>query len=150
MVRFVITPILINFTEMAAQLHSRRILPEVKAHICIAQKINLPWSQPCIPTLLKIVQAHSDAVGAPEYIFFPLDSYSIIYGCQWKHLWTKPAILWNVVAAKKGEKTAALKRLLNIVRVSLINNNIQIKNTKILYTIHFITYCILCKTARER
>ena len=33
--------------------------------------------------------------------------------------WTEPAILWNVIAARKGEKkTAAMKRLLNSVEVS--------------------------------
>ncbi len=33
--------------------------------------------------------------------------------------WPEPAILWNVVAARKGEKkTAALKRLLKAVEVS--------------------------------
>ena len=33
--------------------------------------------------------------------------------------WSEPAILWTVVAARKGEKkTAALKRLVSIVEVS--------------------------------
>ena len=35
--------------------------------------------------------------------------------------WSEPAILWSVVAARKSEKkTAALKRLLNIVEISLV------------------------------
>ena len=35
--------------------------------------------------------------------------------------WSEPAILWTVVAARKGEKkTAAIKRLLRAVEVGLI------------------------------
>lgn len=58
---------------MIAQVLSQRILPEVIARISNAQKLKLPWSHACNPTLLKTVQAYSDAVGAPkEYVFFPL------------------------------------------------------------------------------
>ena len=112
---------------MAAQVRSRRILPEVKARISNAQKLKLPWSRACSPTLLKTVQAHADAVGAPkEYVFFPLltvtASFMGVNGNMCINPeWTEPAILWNVVAARKGEKkTAAMKRLLHIVEVSLV------------------------------
>ena len=38
--------------------------------------------------------------------------------------WSEPAILWTVVAARKGEKkTAAVKRLLRAVEVGLIKFN---------------------------
>ena len=95
---------------MAAQIHSRRILPEVKACISNAQKVKLPWSRACSSTLLKTVEAHADAVGAPkEYIFFPLltvaASFIGINGSMCINPeWTEPAIIWNVVAARKGEK----------------------------------------------
>ena len=112
---------------MAAQVRSRIILPEVKARISNAQKLKLPWSRACSSTLLKTVEAHADAVGAPkEYVFFPLltvaASFIGINGSMCINPeWTEPAILWNVVAARKGEKkTAAMKRLLRIVEVSVI------------------------------
>ena len=113
---------------MAAQIRSRRILPETKARICNAQGIKLNWSRASSPPLLRTVQAHADAVGAPkEYIFFPLltvaASFMVINGSMCINPeWTEPAILWNVVAARKGEKkkTAAMKRLLNIVEVSIL------------------------------
>ena len=36
--------------------------------------------------------------------------------------WSEPAIVWTVVASRKGEKkTAALKRLVSIVEVSKIS-----------------------------
>ena len=74
--------------------------------------------------LFKTVKAHADAVGAPpEFIFFPLLTATAAFmGVNAQMCvnpeWREPAILWNVVAARKGEKkTAALKRLLHAVEV---------------------------------
>lgn len=67
--------------------------------------------------LLKTVRAHADTVGAPtEFIFFPLLTVTALFMGTNAQMcvnseWHEPAILWNVVAARKGEKTAALKRL---------------------------------------
>ena len=103
---------------------ARRFTPEVKARITNAQNIKLDWERVCSPTLLRTLSAHADAIGAPkEYIFFPLltvtASFMGVNACM--HInseWQEPAILWNIVVARKGEKkTAALKRLLRIVEV---------------------------------
>jgi hypothetical protein len=110
---------------MASQVLCRKLTPDLKARISKAQGITLKWDEVCSPTLLKAVGAHADAVGAPkEYVFFPLLTVSASFmgvnaRISINDEWSEPAILWNVVAARKGEKkTAAMKRLLSAVEVS--------------------------------
>ena len=99
----------------------------MKARISKAQEVHLNWNRSCSAELLKTISAHADAVGAPkEYIFFPLltvaaSSMGINARISINEEWNEPAILWNVVAARKGEKkTAAMKRLLSAVEVRII------------------------------
>ena len=114
-------------SAMAAQVYAKRLTPEVKARINSAQGLSLDWNRSCSSSLIRTIEDHADAVGAPkEYIFFPLLTVVASFmGVNTRMCvnpeWSEPAILWSVVAARKGEKkTAALKRLLNIVEVSLI------------------------------
>lgn len=110
---------------MAAQIFAKRLTPEVKARISSAQGLTLDWGRCCSPSLIHTIEGHADAVGAPkEYIFFPLLTVVASFmGVNARICvnpeWSEPAILWTVVAARKGEKkTAVLKRLLSIVEVS--------------------------------
>ena len=97
----------------------------VKARVAKAQSIDLKWENACSEEVLEVITANAEAVGAPKhYIYFPLLTVSASFmGVNAKIMineeWSEPAILWNVVAARKGEKkTAALKRLLTAVEVS--------------------------------
>ena len=111
---------------MAAQVFAAKSLtPEVKARINSAQGLTLNWSSCCNARLIRTIEGHADAVGAPkEYIFFPLMTVVASFmgvnaRMQVNPEWSEPAIIWTVVAARKGEKkTAAMKRLLSIVEVS--------------------------------
>ena len=113
-------------SAMAAQVYAKRLTPEVKARINSAQRLSLDWNRSCSSSLIRTIEGHADAVGAPkEYIFPLLTVVASFMGVNARMCvnseWSEPAILWSVVAARKGEKkTAALKRLLNIVEVSLI------------------------------
>lgn len=109
---------------MAAQACTRKITADMKARISKAQGVKLNWNNSCSSKLLNTITAHSEAVGAPkEYIFFPLLTVSASFMGVHARMsineeWSEPAILWNVVAARKGEKkTAAMKRLLVAVEV---------------------------------
>lgn len=115
-----------NAYTMASQVFCRKLTPDLKARINKAQGIKLTWNDTCSPTLLKVVKAHADAVGSPkDYIFFPLITVAASFmgvnsRININEEWSEPAILWNVVAARKGEKkTAALKRLLSAVEVCM-------------------------------
>ena len=109
---------------MAAQACTRKITADLKARISRAQGVKLKWSSCCNNELLKTITAHAEAVGAPkEYIFFPLLTVSASFmgvnaRMSINEEWSEPAIVWNVVAARKGEKKiAAMKRLLAVVEV---------------------------------
>ena len=90
-----------------------------------AQSIAFKWDEACSEELLKTIEAHADAIGSPyHYIFFPLLTVCASFmgvnaRININEEWSEPAILWNVVAARKGEKkTAAMKRLLKGVEVN--------------------------------
>ena len=117
----------IDCGSMAAQVYARKLTPKFKERIHSAQEVKLNFNTCCSTTLLRTVESHADAIGAPkEYIFFPLLTIIASFmGVNAKmnvnQEWSEPAILWSVVAARKGEKkTAALKRLMNIVEVSFL------------------------------
>ncbi len=110
---------------MAVRWDQKKFTPELKEKIANAQKINLHWESACSPALLRTIRVHAEAIGAPkEYILFPLLTATASFmgvnaSMQINPEWQEPAILWNIVVARKGEKkTAALKRLLKIVEVS--------------------------------
>ena len=112
---------------MAAQACSRKFTAYMKARISKAQGVKLNWNKACSFELLNTLSAHAEAVGAPkEYIFFPLLTVSASFmgvnaRININEEWSEPAIMWNVVAARKGEKkTAAMKRLL--IAVEVIHN----------------------------
>jgi hypothetical protein len=97
-----------------------------KKRVSIAQSIKLDWEEACKGEVLRAVSAHADAVGSPKhYIFFPMltvaaSMMGVNAEVRINDEWSEPSILWNVVAARKGEKkTAAMKRLLSSVEVSL-------------------------------
>ena len=64
------------------------------------------------------MNAHADAIGVPpEFIVWPLLTATASFmgtnaSIQVNKEWLEPAIIWFVIAAKKGEKkTAALRRI---------------------------------------
>ena len=99
---------------MASQINCRKMTADFKARISKAQGIKLKWNDICKPTLLKTIAAHADAVGAPkEYVFFPLLTVTASFmginaRININDEWSEPAIMWNVVAARKGEKKLLL------------------------------------------
>lgn len=108
----------------------RRITPDIKKRITREQSVQVDWTKACSTDLLKTVEGHAKAVGAPkEYIFFPLLTVAASFmGVNAKvdinQEWSEPAILWTVEAGRKGEKKiAAMKRLLRAVEVGLIKFN---------------------------
>lgn len=101
-----------------------KLTPAIKARIEKAQKVELDWGKACSTNVLCTVAAHSEAIGAPkQYIYFPLLTVAASFmgvnaNITINEEWTEPAIVWNVVAARKGEKkTAAMKRILSGVEV---------------------------------
>ncbi len=106
-----------------------------KKRVAKAQSISLKWEEACKEELLRAVTAHADAVGSPRhYIYFPMltvaaSMMGVNARVKINAEWSEPAILWNVVAARKGEKkTAAMKRLLNSVEVSIVSFLREIHN----------------------
>lgn len=98
----------------------------IKKRVFNAQSVPLHWDEACSSQVLRAVSAHADAVGSPKhYIFFPMltvaaSMMGVNAEVKINDEWSEPSILWNVVAARKGEKkTAAMKRLLSSVEVSL-------------------------------
>ena len=72
-------------------------------------------TSPCLHRLLK---ASADSIGAQEeFVFYPL--LTAVASCMGVNAhvninaaWTEPAIMWFIVAAKKGEKKTAALRLI--------------------------------------
>jgi len=63
-------------------------------------------TSPCLHRLLK---ASADSIGAQEFVFYPV--LTAVASCMAVNAhvninatWTEPAIMWFIVAAKKGEK----------------------------------------------
>ena len=101
-----------------------RLTPEAKQRISAAQGARFEWGRACSTELYRIVDPHAKAVGSPkEFIFVPLLTVAASFtgvnaGIKVNDEWSEPAVLWTVVAARKGEKkTAALKRILKAVEV---------------------------------
>lgn len=93
------------------------VMSTCKSKIRKAQDIKIDWNNACSIELKKTITAHSDAVGSPKHynIFSSTDCDCIFYESM-----KEPAIVWNVIAARKGEKkTAAMKRLLSAVEVRI-------------------------------
>ncbi len=81
-----------------------------------AQSSRLDISSLISRPLYQLVSAHAHAIGCPvEFVFYPILSATASCIGVNGHIrihssWCEPAIMWFVVAAKKGEKkTAALK-----------------------------------------
>lgn len=114
--------------QIFAKIFAKKLTPEVKARISSAQGLTLDWEKRCSPSLIRTTEGHADTIGAPkEYIFFRLLTVVASFmGVNARMCvnpeWSEPAIVWTVVASRKGEKkTAALKRLVSIVEVSKIS-----------------------------
>lgn len=96
---------------------------KVKKRTAAAQAIEHKWETACSEELLRIITAHAKAIGAPKhYIFFPLLTVSASFmgingSITINEEWKEPPIMWNVVAARKGEKkTAALNRYKKLLK----------------------------------
>ncbi len=116
-------------------MSTKKLTESVKNRITNAQEIQLDWSKACSGDLLKLITAHSDAIGSPKhYIYFPLltviaSFMGVNASIKINEEWHEPPILWNVVAARKGEKkTAAMKRILNGVEVNSYSYKISCTN----------------------
>jgi len=82
--------------------------------LATAQSNTLDFSNILSPSLVKLTTALADAVGCPvEFLFFPL--LTIVASCIGVNgsiqIWQEPAILWFIITANKGQKTAALRLL---------------------------------------
>ncbi len=95
--------------QMAAML-------QTKLHRAMAQRLDI--SSVMSAPLYQLVTANADAIGCPpEFIFYPLLTTTAAFMGTKATIainseWQEPAVMWFVVAARKGEKkTAALKRL---------------------------------------
>ena len=81
---------------------------EAKGRIKNVQEKCIPLTDVCSPTVATTIQAHADAIGCPsEYIFYPLlmiaaGFMGVRTQIQINEEWKEPAIIWMVVAARKG------------------------------------------------
>jgi len=103
--------------------------PEEKRRVSEAKSARFEWPKVASEPLHNVVEAHANAIGSPkEFIFVPMLTVAASFMginavVQINPEWSEPAILWTVVAARKGEKkTAAKKRLLSAVEVNIIRN----------------------------
>lgn len=92
----------------------------LRQKLAAANPERVDFSELLSPSLYSVISANADAIGAPpEFIAYPLFTVAASFMGVNAYVkinpeWTEPAILWFVIAAKKGEKkTAALKRLRN-------------------------------------
>ena len=93
-----------------AKLH---LTDEQQQRIIGARDARMDWPRVCSPDLHRLIEAHANAIGSPkEFILLPLLTASaslmgvnanVRIGPEWE----EPAILWTVVAARKGEKKSA-------------------------------------------
>jgi len=91
--------------------------------LATAQSNTLDFSNILSQNLVKLTTALADAVGCPvEFLFFPL--LTIVASCigvngsiQINPIWQEPAVLWFIIAANKGQKTAALRLLKPILEI---------------------------------
>lgn len=104
------------FSKFSNQRHD--VALQHKKRIEIAQNIEFPENVLREDTINNLLIAHSQAVGCPkEFILFPLlTAVAYCMGIKTEIRvnpeWIEPAILWFVVAARKGEKkTAGLNRV---------------------------------------
>ena len=95
---------------MSSQLAAKKMTKEIKKRIQTAQELKLDWDKACSAELLTTITAHAEAIGSPkEYIYFPLltviaSFMGVNATIDINEEWSEPSILWNVIAARKGEK----------------------------------------------
>ena len=101
--------VITTYTQMSTVL-------KAKLNKAVAHRLDL--SSLLSDSLYRIVTANADAIGCtPEFIFYPLLTTTASFmgikaSISISSQWTEPAVMWFVVAAKKGEKkTAALKTI---------------------------------------
>ena len=116
--------------EYTATMAMQQLSFKEKHRISKAQSARFDWTKLNGPSkglgdLHRVVEAHAQAVGTPkEFFFMPLLTVAASFMginavVQINPEWLEPAIIWTVVAARKGEKkTAALNRILAAVEVS--------------------------------
>ena len=116
--------------EYTATMAMQQLSSKEKHRISEAQSARFDWtnlsgSSKGLGGLHRVVEAHAQAVGSPkEFFLMPLLTVAASFMgisavVQINLEWSEPAIIWTVVAARKGEKkTAALQRILAAVEVS--------------------------------
>ena len=83
-----------------------------------AYEIETRWDDICPPVISATFATWAKSIGAPmEFLYFPF----ITMASAMMHIdsrmdispsWSEPPIIWNIVAARKGEKKSAALRLL--------------------------------------
>jgi hypothetical protein len=83
-----------------------------------AQEHRFDWTSVCSPEMLSFLDSHANSIGVPkEFLFFPLlTTIASLLGknshLQINSTWKEPAILWLIIASKKGtNKSGALNLL---------------------------------------
>ena len=93
-------------------------LSSLQTRLRTANARRLDLSKHTSPALCRLLKASADCIGAQEeFVFYPL--LTAVASCMGVNAhvninpaWKEPAIMWFVVAAKKGEKKTAALRLI--------------------------------------
>lgn len=91
--------------------------------MCEGWKVTFDWSTNCLELERDFIDSYSKAIGCPEeYFYFPFLSHlAACMGLSAKLkiniTWMEPAVLWTVVASRRGKKKSAA--------ASIVLNGIQ-------------------------
>lgn len=95
---------------MSSQIGAKKMNKEIKQRIASAQSIKLQWDEVCSEELLRVIQAHADAIGAPkQYIFFPLltvvaSFMGVNATIAINEEWSEPSILWSSLEQERERR----------------------------------------------
>ena len=126
---FYIRPISLSFTCVTmsfSKLNWNQLLslPIIEKRISDVQNTRFDWPSVCSSKMVTFLDSHAKSVGVPkEFLFFPLlTTVASLMGTstaiEINKKWREPALLWFVIASKKGtNKSGAL----NLVSGALQN-----------------------------
>ena len=93
-------------------------LPTIEKRISDIQNTRFDWTSVCSSEMLTFMDSHAKSIGVPkEFLFFPLlTTVASLMGTstciEINNKWREPALLWFVIASKKGtNKSGALNLL---------------------------------------
>ena len=93
-------------------------LPTIEKRISDVQNARFDWTSVCSSEMLTFLDSHAKSIGVPkEFLFFPLlTTIASLMGTstciEINKKWREPALLWFVIASKKGtNKSGALNLL---------------------------------------